>query len=364
MDQAENGIGTEELVGRLFLGGVAALELLTIHLGRELRLYAALANSGGGTARDLAAAAGIAPRYAREWLEQQAAAGLIDVDDVEKSEDARMFTLPAAHAEVLLYEESMSFLAPLGGMLASLGGIIPRLVDAYRDGTGIGFGEYGPYLADGQGAFNRPAFKNALAQEWIGVGLPALHERFASDPAAMVLDVGCGYGWSTVALATAYPRIRVLGIDLDEPSIQRAREHARQAGVDDRVTFRVTEAAAPDLRGRFDAAFIFEALHDMARPVEALAQIRAACTDTATVVVMDERVADRFTAPADEVERFMYSASVLHCLPVGMIEQPSAGTGTVMRAGTLRRYATEAGFTEVEILPIEHDFFRFYRLAG
>ena len=364
MSQTESGNRTEELVGRLFLGGVAALELLTIHLGRELGLYAALASSGGATPPDLATAAGIHPRYAREWLEQQAAAGLIDVDDVDAAEDARVFTLSAAHAEVLLDEESMSFLAPIGGMLASLGGIIPRLVDAYRDGTGIGFGEYGPYLRDGQGAFNRPAFKNALAEQWIGSGIPALHERFQADPPAMVLDVGCGYGWSSVALAAAYPRIRILGIDLDEPSIERAREHARQAGVDDRVTFRVTEAAAPDLRGSFDAAFVFEALHDMARPVQVLAQIRAACTDVATVVIMDERVADRFTAPADDVERFMYSASVLHCLPVGMIEQPSAGTGTVMRADTLRRYATEAGFTEVEILPIEHDFFRFYRLAG
>lgn len=364
MSEPVNGNQTEELVGRLFLGGVAALELLTIHLGRELGLYAALESRGGATAPDLAAAAGIDPRYAREWLEQQAAAGLIDVDDVDKSEDARVFSLPQAHVDVLLDEESLSFLAPIGGMLASLGGIIPRLVEAYRSGTGIGFGEYGNYLADGQGAFNRPAFKNALAQEWIAAGLPALHERLTSEPAAMVLDVGCGYGWSTVALATAYPRIRILGIDLDEPSIQRAREHARQAGVDDRVSFRVTEAAAPDLRSSFDAAFIFEALHDMSRPVEVLAQIRAACTDAATVVVMDERVADTFTAPADEIERFMYSASVLHCLPVGMIERPSAGTGTVMRADTMRRYAAEAGFSEVEVLPIEHDFFRFYRLAG
>ena len=76
----------------------------------------------------------------------------------------------------------------------------------------------------------------------------------------------------------------------------------------------------------------------------------------------DERVAEAFSAPGDELERFMYGWSVLHCLPVGRVDQPALGTGTVMRPETLRRYATDAGFAGVEILPIEHDFWRFYRL--
>ena len=354
----------EELVGRLFLGGVAAFELLTIHLGKELGLYAALVSNGGATAPALAAEADIHPRYAREWLEQQAAAGLIEVDDVEKSPDTRVFRLSRAHTQVLLDEKSLAYLAPIGGLVASLGEVIPRLVDAYRTGSGIGFGDYGPYLRDGQGAFNRPAFMNALASEWIVTGLPDLHQRLQAEPAATILDVGCGYGWSSVALALAYPNVRVVGIDLDEPSIEQARRHAKETGVDDRVSFQVAEAASPDLRGHFDAVFVFEALHDMARPVEVLAAIRAARTDTGSVVIMDERVGEQFSAPADEVERFMYAASVLHCLPVGMTEQPSAATGTVMRPDTLRQYASAAGFTNVEILPIHHDFFRFYRLTG
>jgi hypothetical protein len=90
--------------------------------------------------------------------------------------------------------------------------------------------------------------------------------------------------------------------------------------------------------------------------------MRQLSADGGTVLVMDERVAETFTAPGDEVERFMYAASLLCCLPAGMSESPSAGTGTVMRPDTLRRYAREAGFSDVEILPIEHDFFRMYRL--
>jgi hypothetical protein len=83
-----------------------------------------------------------------------------------------------------------------------------------------------------------------------------------------------------------------------------------------------------------------------------------------TVLIVDEKVADAFAAPGDEVERYMYGFSLLHCLPVGLTEQPSAATGTVMRAATLRRYATEAGFREVDVLSIEADFFRFYRLTA
>jgi hypothetical protein len=106
-------------------------------------------------------------------------------------------------------------------------------------------------------------------------------------------------------------------------------------------------------------------LHDLARPVEALRTARQLAGDgSAPVIVMDERAEETFQAPAGPIERFLYSASVLHCLPVGRAEQPSAATGTVLRPAVLRQYATEAGFTSVQVLPIEHDMFRFYRLEG
>jgi hypothetical protein len=107
---------------------------------------------------------------------------------------------------------------------------------------------------------------------------------------------------------------------------------------------------------------IFEALHDMSYPVDVL---RAACgllVDTGVVFIGDERTEDTFTAPASEVERLYYGFSVFHCLPVGMIGEGAAGTGTVIRAETVRRYANEAGFSSCEVVPIEHDFWRFYRL--
>ena len=111
-------------------------------------------------------------------------------------------------------------------------------------------------------------------------------------------------------------------------------------------------------------AIIIEAVHDMSNPVPVLSAVREALADGGSLVVVDERVAETFSAPGDELERFMYGWSLTTCLPDGRSRQPSVATGTVMRPETLRRYAAEAGFASVEILPVENDFFRFYRLRA
>lgn len=154
------------------------------------------------------------------------------------------------------------------------------------------------------------------------------------------------------------------GFDLDEASVEAARAHAAEAGLQERVKFHVTDAGDASLDGRYDLVTAFECIHDMSDPVSALRTMRRLAGESGAVLVVDERVGDTFTAKGNDVEWMMYGWSILHCLPVGMAEQPSVGTGTVMRADTLRQYAVEAGFREVEILPIANFFFRFYRLHG
>ena len=123
-------------------------------------------------------------------------------------------------------------------------------------------------------------------------------------------------------------------------------------------------ATPPALEGTFDLALIIEAVHDMSNPVPVLAAVRRSLAPGGSLLVVDERVAEEFTAPGDELERFMYGWSITTCLPDGRSREPSVATGTVMRPKTLRRYADEAGFASVEVLPIENDFFRFYRLRA
>ncbi len=365
MTTATEPVGVEQagaLAGRLFEAALGSLELFSMYLGLELGLYAALRTADGLTPQGLATAADIDERYAREWLEQQAVSGYVEVEDPDTPPGERRYRLPTGHAEALLDAESLNYVGPFGLFLMCVPPAIPALVEAYRTGGGVHYSLYDPYHREGQAAFNRPAFGKLLVDEWLRNGTPDVHQRLLADPPARVADIGCGLGWSSIALARGYPGARVDGFDIDAPSVAIARKHAAKAGVGDRVDFAVRDITDPSLAGHYDLVVMFEVLHDLPHPVAALRNVKRLLAPGGTAIVMDERVAERFTVPGDEVERFMYAASVLHCLPAAMVEQPSTATGTVLRPATVRRLATEAGFTRVDVVPIEHDFFRFYRL--
>ncbi len=344
----------DALSERLFGAAVASFDLAGVYLGDRLGWYRSLSTDGPATPDELAARTGTDARYAREWLEQQAVTGILAT-----TADGR-FTLPDGHERVLLEPTSLTHLVPLARMIVAAFSRLPDLVDAYRTGNGVGWETYGPDMREGQAGMNRPAFTHLLGAEWIPA-MPDIHERLRSEPPARVLDVACGEGWSSIALAAAYPSARVIGVDLDGPSIDAARDHARAAGIGaDRLEFRHADAAG--VEGPFDVALIVEAVHDMSDPVSVLAAVRRSLAADGSLIVVDERVAEEFSAPGDDIERFMYGWSITTCLPDGRSRQPSVATGTVMRPATLRRYAAEAGYAEVEVLPVENDFFRFYRL--
>ncbi len=344
---------TDAFADRLFTAALHTAEVMAVYLGDRMGWYRALASGGPATAAELTGRAGGADRYAEEWLEQQAAAGYVTVTG-----DGR-FALEPAVAEVLTDPDSLSYLAPLARMFCAAGMQLPALLQAYRTGEGVGWIDYGTDMRESQADMNRPWFLHALPGALAGV--PDLHEVLGR-PGARIADIGCGGGWSSLALAQAYPDSSVEGYDLDVPSIELATANAKAAGLDDRVRFYLADAAGLAKDG-YDAAFAFECLHDMPAPVDVLAAMRHAVKPGGAVVVMDEAVADQFTAPGDDIERLMYAFSVLICLPDGMAHQPSAATGTVMRRDTLRRYAHDAGFADIETLPIEDfGFWRFYRL--
>ncbi len=353
----------DALVGRLFEATLGAMDLYGVYLGDRLGLYRALADAGPLTSSGLADAAGVHERYAREWLEQQAATGILEVDDAKADEMERRFSLPAGHDEALLDELSLDFVRPFGRLIVGAGKPMGELLEAYRTGAGVPFEEYGADLVEGQEAFTRPMFTHLLGRRWLPA-VPAVHERLLAEPPARVADVACGCGWSSIAIARAYPLVHVDGVDLDTLSIEKARRNVEGSGVEDRVTFHERDAADPELAGRYDLVFVFEALHDMSYPVDVLRTMRGMLADGGSMIVGDERTEDSFQAPAGDIERLLYGFSVLHCLPVGMVGDNPAGTGTVMRTDTVRGYAEQAGFTGFEVLPIENDFYRFYGLTA
>ncbi|MDQ3610093.1 MAG: methyltransferase domain-containing protein [Actinomycetota bacterium] len=343
---------------RLFEATVGTLELFGVYLGSRLGLYRTLSDSGPLRATELAASAGIDQRYAREWLEQQAVAGMVTVDDADLPADERRYRLPAEHVGVLVDPDDGSHVAPFADLVVGIAGALDEVAQAYRSGGGVPYARYGHSFRHGQGGINRPAFRTDLVESWLPA-LPDVHERL-TGPGGRVADVGCGHGWSTIALAQAYPQAEVIGYDLDPSSITDARANADAAGVT--IRFERADASAVSRDGPFDAVLLLETLHDLARPVEVLCACRDALRPDGVMLVADENVAAGFVAPGDELERMMYGWSISHCLPASMAEQPSAAIGTVIREDTVRALAAEAGFAGTDVVDVDAGFFRLYRL--
>lgn len=351
----------DALVGRALQASQGAVDIFAIYLGRRLGYYQSLWKGGAATSTELATRTSTNERYAREWLEQQAASGFLDVDDVRKAPDARRFTLPHGHAAVLADTDDLNYVVPIAAAIVAAMSKSDELANAFRSGGGVSWSQFGQEMREAQGAQNKPLFLKQLAQDFMPA-IPDIHARLMADPPARVADIACGFGWSSIGMAKGYPKIRVDGYDLDAPSVEAAKANAREHGVTDRVHFEAQDASDPKLSGQYDLVTMFEALHDMSRPVDVLRTARKLAGDRGTVLVIDERTDEEFTAPAGDLDRLFYGFSILICLPDGMSHKPSAATGTVMRPATLRSYAQEAGFKDIEPLTIEAGFFRFYRL--
>jgi ubiquinone/menaquinone biosynthesis C-methylase UbiE len=349
----------EALASRLRRDMVGALELYTVYLGERLGLYRALSDGGPATSTELAARTGTAERYVREWLEHHAASGLLEVDDPAAEPLARRYLLPAAHAAVLADPDDVRFRAFSGVLIARAARQLPDLADAFRTG---GAPVPLPWAPEGRADYNRALYLNLLGTQWLP-GIADVDRRLRDEPPARIADLACGPGWSSIAIAQAYPLVNVDGFDLDADVIDAARRNAEQSGMSGRVTFAVTDASGPGWSGRYDLVTIFEALHDMSRPVDALRAARGMLAPSGSVVIADELVADEFTAPAPELERYHYGWSVVSCLPGAMGDPQTAATGAVLRTATLRSYAEQAGFSRTEVLPLEAENWRFYRLS-
>lgn len=341
----------------MFRNTVGALELYTVYLGERLGLYRALAEGGPATSVELASRTGTVERYVREWLEHHATAGIVDVDDAAADPRLRRYSLPPTHAAVLADPDHPLYQGYKGVEIVRAGRPLPDLVTAFRTG---GAPPPLPWEPEGREEFNRALFLNHLGTTWLPA-IPEVDERLQAAPPGRVADIACGTGWSSIAMAKAYPAISVDGFDLDPDVIAAATANAAAEGVADRVTFAVADAST--LGGRYDLVTIIEALHDMSRPVEVLAAARTLLRDGGCVIVVDERTEDRFTPGAGLVEQCAYGWSVVSCLPAAMGDPETRATGAVMRLSVLRGYAEEAGFSGFELLPVETDFWRFHKLV-
>ncbi len=330
------------------------LNLMTLYLGDRLGLLTALSEQGPATPAELAARAGCAERYVCEWLECLTANDYLDHDPATSR-----FAISPELAAILLDPDhpfnSISGVRYIPG----LAGVLPALVGAFRSGGGVPFEAYGSEFRESIASSNRPLYINELVAKWIPA-LPDIQVRLQAG--ARVADFGCGLGTSTFALAKGFPASAIDGLDVDAASIEHARRLAAEQNLSERVAFHLATSAGDPLTGPYDLITAFECIHDMAQPVPVLRRMKELLAPDGAVLIADELVADSLADRHGLPDRLMYGFSVLHCLPQAMTDPGSVATGTMMTADTLRRYATEAGFTSVEVLPIQSPVWRFYRL--
>ncbi len=224
------------------MAALASMELANVELGVRLGLYEALTEFGPQTSGQLADATGTVERYVREWLEQQAVAGVLEVDDPAQPPDTHSFSLPRAHAHVLLDDDSEACMKACAAVAPWVGKSVDIMTEEFRRGVGVAFGAFD--LHDLQAAFTRPVFQHHLVQNWLPA-LPAIQAQLSAGSPVRIADVGCGTGVAALTLADAYPEARIDGFDLDEASIRLAEGAAEQRGVADRVHFEVRDAGGP-----------------------------------------------------------------------------------------------------------------------
>jgi SAM-dependent methyltransferase len=316
----------------------ALLTSALVLIGDELGLYKALAAAGPLTPAQLAEHTKTTERYVREWCAAQAAAEYLTYDPA-----TGRYTLPPAHAVALTDEDSPAcVLGGFQGMLAATRAA-PKMIDAFRSGAGFGWHEHDPALFRGTERFFRPVYNAHLVSEWI----PALDGVQAKlEAGARVADVGCGHGASTILLATAYPRSTFIGFDYHEPSIARAREAARAAGLVDRLRFEV--GAAKTFPGNdYDLVAFFDCLHDMGDPVGAARHVRQSLKPDGTWMLVEPFANDKVEDNLNPIGRVLYSVSTLVCTPASLAQEVGLGLGAQAGEARLRAVLGQAGFTRV-----------------
>jgi 2-polyprenyl-3-methyl-5-hydroxy-6-metoxy-1,4-benzoquinol methylase len=323
-----------EFLDRVAIDSAAALAGVSTSIGARLGLYRALRGAGRVTAAELARRTGLSPRYVTEWLDLQVASEYVVYDP-----DYHTYELPDEHAAVLADPTSPTYAVGSFLMLKSLYGTEDLLVDAFREGTGVGWGDHEAALFDGVATFFRPGYVASLVQDW----LPALDGVVAKlEQGASVADVGCGHGHSTLVMARAFPKSRFYGFDFHEPSVELARKHAAEAGLTQQVTFEVASAEKIP-GGKYDLITYFDCLHDLGDPGRALKRAEEVLAEGGSCLVVEPNASPQPHKNISSVGRAYSATSVALCLPAALAQNGPLALGNHAGEEVLRKLAADAG---------------------
>jgi 2-polyprenyl-3-methyl-5-hydroxy-6-metoxy-1,4-benzoquinol methylase len=317
----------------------ATLNAALVVMGDKLGLYRALAGTGGLSSAELAERTETAERYVREWLNAQAAGGYVEYDP-----DSGRYTLPAEQAVALTDPESPAYLP--GFFQLALGSVIdsPKIVERARNGGGFGWHEHVHEVHEGCERFFRPGYHAHLTAEWLPA-LDGIVEKL--ERGALVADVGCGHGASTVLMARTFPNATFVGSDYHDASIETARQRAQDAGVADRVSFQVAPAGAYS-GSSYDLVTMFDCLHDMGDPVGAARHVHSTLKPDGTWMIVEPHAGDRIEDNLNPVGRAYYAFSTLLCTPASLSQEVGLALGAQAGETRIRDVVTAGGFTRFQ----------------
>ena len=328
-----------ELLGKAVNEWGAAEGALLTFAGDKLGLFKAMAGAGELTPEELAKKTGTQPRIIKEWLAAQAAGGFVTYNPASGT-----YTLPEEQAFALIDENSPAYIAGFYQTLVSLFKDQEKIIEAFRTGKGLGWGDHHHYLFEGTERFFKPNYVANLTTSWIPA-LDGVEDKLRRGGEAKVADVGCGHGASTILMAKAYPNSKIIGFDYHRPSIEWARKQAEKEGLKN-ITFEV--AGATDYPGDdYDLVTFFDCFHDMGNPTGAARHVLQTLNKKkdGTWMLVEPFANDKVEDNLNPLGRVFYGASTMICVPASLNENGPA-LGAQAGEERIRELVKSAGFSK------------------
>lgn len=334
-----------------YASGTTTMGLLAV--ADRSGLLSWLGEHESGTLTEIAEGANLQPRYVKEILYGLTAAGAIEYEP-----DLESFRLPPEHALLLASEESPYFMGGWLDMLPPILGQIDQIVDATRNGGGVGFEEFGPGLVQGIDRGNSPSQRVFLTTRWLPA-VPDLPDLL--DRGARIADVGCGSGTAAILMAEAFPHSTVTGFDVSAAFLELAES---RSGDIDNVRFEESSADAIPVDPPYDLVTAFDVIHDLLDPLAALVRIRESLAPGGRFLMMEPNMSSRLEDNLNDRGAMTYGISALHCMTQSLA-RGGAGLGAAWGREMAEEYAAKAGFTSFrELEAITNKFSAFYVLSG
>ncbi len=349
LDQGRAEAFAERMIGVLNDGALG----LTTSIGHRTGLFDVMAGLPPSTSEQIASASGLNERYVREWLAAMVVGRIVEHDPHDET-----YRLPPEHAAWLTRSATPDNIAVAAQFIPVLASVEDRIVESFRHGGGVpysAFERFHEVMAEDSGQTVVAALTDSILPL-----VPGLTERL--EEGIDVLDVGCGSGRALNLLARKFPRSRLAGYDFSEEAIGRARAEAEERGTTS-VRFEVRDVATLDEEERYDLITTFDAVHDQAKPTAVLEGIADALRENGVYLMQDIAGSSHLHNNMDHpLGPFLYTISTMHCMTVSLA-QGGEGLGTMWGEEKATEMLKKAGFGEVEVKQLPHDFQNSYYIA-